>query len=70
MYMRKLAPGGLLMVHLSNRHLMLEKVIANTADKLLVDNKPVVALLREDDDHTATGKCELTWAVLRDRRRT
>ncbi|MEI8373119.1 MAG: fused MFS/spermidine synthase [Planctomycetota bacterium] len=59
MYFQKLAPHGLLMVHVSNRHLRLEPVLAGTAKKL-----GVVARLREDDDETGNGKTSSTWAVL------
>ncbi len=63
MYFEKLAPHGLLMVHLSNRHLRLEPVVAATAEKL-----QLVARVRDDNDETYIGKSALTWAVLRDRR--
>ena len=59
MYFQKLAPHGLLMVHLSNRHLRLAPVVAGTAAAL-----GVVARLRDDDDETAIGKSTSTWAVL------
>ena len=45
MYFRKLAPQGLLMMHLSNRHLRLEPVVAGTATAL-----GLVARLRDDED--------------------
>ena len=51
MYFRKLAPGGLLMVHLSNRHLRLGPVVAGTAAEL-----GVVARVRDDEDETHAGK--------------
>ena len=60
MYFQKLAPHGLLMVHLSNRHLRLAPVVAGTAAGL-----GVVARLRDDDDdERPTGKSPSTWAVL------
>ena len=56
MYFRKLAPHGLLMVHLSNRHLRLAPVVAGTAAAL-----GVVARLRKDEDEKAA------WASRRRR---
>ena len=48
------------MVHLSNRHLRLEPVVAGTADAL-----GVVARVRNDDDEESDiGKSSSTWAVL------
>ena len=65
MYFQKLAPHGLLMVHLSNRHLRLAPVVAGAAAAL-----GVVARLRDDDDETAAGKSASMWAVLARSRRT
>jgi hypothetical protein len=60
MYFQKLAPDGLLMIHLSNRHLALEPVVAGVAEAL-----GVVARVRSDDDEEAEiGKSSSTWAVL------
>jgi hypothetical protein len=59
MYMQKLSPHGLLMVHLSNRHLNLAPVVARTAAEL-----QVVARLRNDDDESFVGKFGSEWAVL------
>jgi len=60
MYLKKLAPGGLLLVHLSNRHLKLEPVVAGAADAL-----GVVARLRDDEDETEDfDKSRSTWAVV------
>jgi hypothetical protein len=59
MYFQKLAPHGLLMVHLSNRHLTLAPVVAGEAKEL-----GVVARLRDDDDESDTGKTTSTWAIL------
>jgi len=60
MYLKKLAPGGLLMVHLSNRHLQLGPVVAGTAEAL-----GVVARIRDDDDEEAdTDKSRSNWAVV------
>ena len=59
MYFHKLAPHGLLMVHLSNRHLRLEPVVAGEAAEL-----GVVARVRTDEDEAPLGKSSSTWAVL------
>ncbi len=60
MYFQKLAPGGLLMVHLSNRHLRLGPVVGGTAAEL-----GVVARVRDDEDEESdTGKTSSEWAVL------
>ncbi len=59
MYLQKLAPHGLLMVHVSNRHLRLEPVVAGSAAAL-----GVVARLRDDCDEAAAGKSSSTWTVL------
>jgi hypothetical protein len=59
MYFEKLAPHGLLMVHLSNRHLYLAPVVARSAAEM-----NVVARLRNDDDESELGKTGSEWAVL------
>ena len=59
LYFQKLAPHGLLLVHLSNRHLRLAPVVAGTAEDL-----GLVARLRDDDDESDIGKTSSTWAVL------
>jgi hypothetical protein len=59
MYFKKLAPDGLLMVHLSNRHLSLGPVVSAAAVAL---NKE--ARVRDDDDESYVGKSSSTWAVL------
>ena len=60
MYFQKLAPGGLLAVHLSNRHLRLAPVVAGTAATL-----GVTARLRNDgDDDRDIGKTSSEWAVM------
>lgn len=59
MYIRALAPHGLLMVHLSNRHLRLAPVVAGAAAAL-----HVVARLRDDDKKRWPVKSRSTWAVL------
>jgi hypothetical protein len=64
MYFQKLKPDGLLMLHLSNRHLDLEPVVAATAEDL-----NLVARVRNDsfDDEDPSepyGKSQSDWAVL------
>ena len=59
LYFDKLATGGLLMVHVSNRHLDLKPVLGNLADAL-----HLIARARDDDDEEAKGKCGSNWVVL------
>jgi uncharacterized membrane protein YhaH (DUF805 family)/spermidine synthase len=65
MYFNKLAPGGMLMVHVSNRHLRLEPVVGGAASAL-----HKVARIRSDDNINngyGINKAESTWAVLADK---
>ncbi|MGA2619451.1 MAG: fused MFS/spermidine synthase [Thermoguttaceae bacterium] len=59
LYFQKLAAGGLLAVHISNRHLDLEPVLGNLAEDL-----DLVARTDKDEDEMAVGKCSSTWVVL------
>ena len=59
LYRKKLAPGGFLVVHVSNRHLDLPPVVAAAARELRL-----VALLCDDEDESEIGKSASTWAVL------
>jgi SAM-dependent methyltransferase len=64
LYRRKLAPGGVLAVHLSNRYLDLPPLVARVAATL---DEPFT--LKVDDDQAsdaerADGKFPSTWAVL------
>jgi hypothetical protein len=59
LYMDRLQPEGLLAVHISNRHLDLEPVLAN-----LAHHTGLGALVCDDDDETAEGKYRSTWVVL------
>jgi len=60
LYFQKLAPHGLLMVHLSNRHLTLGPVVAGSAEDL-----GLVARVRDDDDEESdVQKSASTWAIL------
>ncbi len=63
LYLRKLAPGGLLAFHISNRYLDLEPVLANLAADLRL-----VALGCDDmsltDAEFATGREQAHWVVM------
>lgn len=63
LYLRKLAPGGLLAFHISNRYLDLEPVVANLAADLRI-----VALGCDDMSLTgaefATGREQAHWVVM------
>jgi SAM-dependent methyltransferase len=61
MYLTKLAPGGVIVFHVSNRYLALEPVVANVAGSLglhtwLNDDQP-------DPDEMARGKQPSKWIV-------
>ncbi|MDQ3932567.1 MAG: fused MFS/spermidine synthase, partial [Actinomycetota bacterium] len=58
-YRSKLAPGGLIVVHISNRHLDLEPVVAGIAQR-----QGLTAAVRDDGSDPALGKSASTWAVL------
>ena len=63
LYLDKLAPGGLILVHISNRHVDLGPVIAKTAETLGLS-----ALLAEDGDAPPLGSGDLklasNWMVM------
>ena len=63
LYLRKLAPGGMLAFHISNRYLELEPVLANLAADLRL-----VALGCDDmsltDAEFATGREQAHWVVM------
>ena len=63
LYLRKLAPGGMLAFHISNRYLDLEPVLAN-----LVDELRLVALSCDDmslmESEFATGREQSHWVVM------
>jgi hypothetical protein len=65
-YMHKLAPGGIVMVHISNRYLDLEPVVANlTVDAGL---SALVQDYEPSSEATTAGGWRSTWvAVARDR---
>ena len=63
LYVRKLAPGGLLAFHISNQHFDLEPVLA-----VLARDAGLVCRLQDDGNVTpaelAEGKRESTWALM------
>ena len=60
LYVRKLAPGGLLAIHISNRYLNLAPVIADIAGEL----KLVCRSAEDMEDDPANGKEESHWMLL------
>lgn len=60
LYVRKLAPGGLLAVHISNRYLNLAPVIADIAGEL----KLTCRSAEDMQDDPANGKEESHWMLL------
>jgi len=66
LYLHKLAPGGIVLFHISNRYVQLEPVVANLAIEA-----SVAALIQEyepsNDDEATYGASSSTWvAVARD----
>ncbi len=62
LYMRKLAPGGITMLHISNRYLRLEPVAANLAAALGLS-----ALIEEyepSEDNNPAGSAASSWVAL------
>ncbi|HET7875117.1 MAG TPA: hypothetical protein VFN71_06285 [Methylomirabilota bacterium] len=59
LYLERLKPGGLLALHLSNRYLRLEPVVANLAEAA-----GCIALIQDDDPEEGEGAARSTWAVL------
>jgi hypothetical protein len=60
LYFEMLNIRGLLILHLSNRYLSLEPVVANLADDARLGGR----LIRHDHDPAAEGATSSTWAVL------
>jgi spermidine synthase len=60
LYFEMLVPDGLLALHLSNRYLDLEPVVANLAEEAGLGGR----LLQRDDSPQTDGASESTWAVL------
>lgn len=66
-YMKQLNDGGVLAVHISNRHLNLNPVLVRAADELAAEVPGFVCRVREDDGndgHDAEAKYASTWVVL------
>src|SRR5262249_36592359 len=59
LYFRKLAPDGVLALHVSNRYLALDRVVACLAESL---GKP--AYQWYDQDKSAPGKSSSDWIIL------
>src|SRR4029450_3378867 len=60
LYLEMLAPDGLLALHLSNRYLDLEPVVANLAEDAGLRGR----LLQHDESAETEGASASTWAVL------
>ena len=60
LYLDMLTPQGLLLFHLSNRHLDLEPVVANLAEDARLGGR----LLVQDEPSEAAGASSSTWALL------
>ena len=60
LYLEMLTPRGLLALHLSNRHLDLERVAANLAEDAGLGGR----LLQHDEAGETQGGTRSTWAVL------
>jgi len=62
LYMRKLAPGGIALLHISNRYLDLEPVVAN-----LVEDAGLTGMIQEhrlNETQRRAGGSSSTWAVV------
>jgi spermidine synthase len=60
LYVEMLAPDGLVVMHLSNRYLRLEPVVANLAENAGLEGR----LVQHDDSPESEGAARSTWAVL------
>lgn len=60
LYLEMLAPDGLLALHLSNRYLRLEPVVANLAEEAKLGGR----LVQHDDAPEPEGATRSTWALL------
>jgi SAM-dependent methyltransferase len=60
LYLEMLAPDGLLALHLSNRYLRLEPVVANLAEEAKLGGR----LVQRDDAPETEGATRSTWALL------
>lgn len=62
LYMQKLAPSGIALLHISNRYLKLEPVVAN-----LAEDADLAALIQEhepNDDQVQAGGSASTWVAV------
>lgn len=62
LYMRKLAPGGVVMVHISNRYLDLQPVLANLSWELGLSSR--YGWNPQTIEHLARGKSASNWVVM------
>ncbi len=65
LYRSKLAPGGVIAFHISNRHLDLEPVLAGVTDR-----QGIVGIVRSDPGDPELSKFSSTWVVLAEARET
>ncbi len=59
LYLSKLVDHGILVLHISNRYLDLEKVLSNVAN-----DARLIALIENDTTDTRAGKLPSTWVVM------
>jgi hypothetical protein len=62
LYQTRLAPGGVLLIHISNRHFDLAKVIARAADELDLDTRRW--LYEPDDEAKNAGATTAEWILI------
>ncbi|HYN98192.1 MAG TPA: hypothetical protein VEU28_00805, partial [Actinomycetota bacterium] len=62
LYMRKLAPGGVLAVHISNRYLDLAPVLGNLSWDLGLSS--LYGWNQQSMEHLAQGKSASNWVIL------
>ena len=60
LYLDMLAPGGVLVLHISNRYLELEPVVANLAEDAALGGR----LIGDDESEEIAGASRSTWVVL------
>ncbi|HXG12437.1 MAG TPA: hypothetical protein VNK04_21955 [Gemmataceae bacterium] len=60
-YLKKLADDGVLVFHISNRHLNLEPVLANLAEAV---EPPLVGYVQTDGDDDIPEKAASTWVIM------
>jgi SAM-dependent methyltransferase len=64
LYFRKLAPGGILALHISNRHLDLEAVPGNLARQLQLQALIQYDKVGKEDEEVYPGKTSSDWVIL------